>query len=200
MKREHILDFVYNEFTSLGIKGVSIDGVAASLRISKKTIYEMFSNKEKLLQASLEHKFGKLVVAFSQPQEEQIPVLCHIIRSSVQLFKIMNRISQNFFDEIKSYPEAVEYMKSVTASLKEMGRVRFIQCVEEGYLMEEVDFEIVGKMLHLYVMKMRDEDGGKYTPARMCYRALIIILRGVCTDKGRVLLDSLHDKEIEEIG
>ena len=200
MKREHILDFVYNEFTSLGIKGVSIDGVAASLRISKKTIYEMFTNKEKLFQASLEHKFGKLIVDFSQPQEVQVPVLCQIIRSSVQLFKIMNKISQHFFDEVKAYPEAVEYMKGITASLKEMGRERFIQGVEEGYLMEDVDFEIVGKMLHLYIMKMREEDGGKYSPTQICYKSLIIILRGVCTEKGRKLLDSLHNKEIEEIG
>ncbi len=200
MKREHILDFVYNEFTSLGIRGVSVDGVAASLKISKKTIYEMFSNKEKLLQASLEHKFGKLIETFSQPQNEQVPVLCQIIRSSVQLFKMMNKISPQFLDEVKVYPGAVEYMKSVTVSLKEMGRVRFIQGVEEGYLMEDVDFEIVGKMLHLYIMKMREEDGGKYSPAKICYKALIIILRGVCTEKGRNSLDSLNNKEIEEIG
>ena len=58
MKREHILDFVYNEFTSLGIKGVSVDDIASRLHVSKKTLYDMFCNKEKLLLSAVEHKFG----------------------------------------------------------------------------------------------------------------------------------------------
>lgn len=198
MKREHILEFVYNEFTSLGIKGVSVDDIAAKLHISKKTLYEMFCNKEKLLLSSLEYKFGKIVAAFEAPANDDT-VLCLIIRSSVSLFKVLNRICDQFYEDVKAYPEVIDYVGGIKEMLYEKGRQRFLQGIEEGYLREDTDFEIVGSLLHMQITQMKELKPGRYSAAHICYRSLLIILRGVCTEKGRVLLDEIHGKELEEI-
>ena len=132
MKREHILDFVYNEFTSLGIKGVSVDDIASRLHVSKKTLYDMFCNKEKLLLSAVEHKFGKIVAAFEDPANDKDTVLCLIIKSSVSLFKVLNRICDQFFEDVKAYPEVIDYVDGVKEMLYEKGRRRFLQGIEEG--------------------------------------------------------------------
>jgi len=56
MSKEIILKTVLNLFAHFGIKGVSMNQIAESLRISKKTIYVYFSNKEELLCACLDYE------------------------------------------------------------------------------------------------------------------------------------------------
>lgn len=47
--REKILQTSMAEFMSKGIRAVKMDDIAASLGISKRTLYEIYSNKEELL-------------------------------------------------------------------------------------------------------------------------------------------------------
>ena len=199
MKREHILDFVYNEFTSLGIKGVSVDDIASRLHVSKKTLYDMFCNKEKLLLSAVEHKFGKIVAAFEDPANDKDTVLCLIIKSSVSLFKVLNRICDQFFEDVKAYPEVIDYVDGVKEMLYEKGRRRFLQGIEEGYLREDTDFEIVGSLLHTQITQLKELKPGRHSAVHICYKSLLIILRGVCTEKGLKRLEEIHGSELEEM-
>lgn len=47
--REKILKISMEEFKSKGIRAVKMDDIAALLGISKRTLYEIYSNKEELL-------------------------------------------------------------------------------------------------------------------------------------------------------
>ena len=43
--RKRIVETAAQLFNSRGIRGVTMDDIAASLRISKRTLYETFANK-----------------------------------------------------------------------------------------------------------------------------------------------------------
>ena len=47
--RQLILETAMSEFKAKGIKRVRMDDIAHQLGISKRTLYEVFSNKEQLL-------------------------------------------------------------------------------------------------------------------------------------------------------
>ena len=47
--RERIITAATEAFTSIGIKSITMDDIAAALGISKRTLYEVFSDKESLL-------------------------------------------------------------------------------------------------------------------------------------------------------
>ena len=47
--RERIIDTALNSFATHGIKSITMDDIAAALGISKRTLYEVFSDKETLL-------------------------------------------------------------------------------------------------------------------------------------------------------
>jgi AcrR family transcriptional regulator len=52
--REQLLECSISKFTQFGSKHVTLDEIASSLGISKKTIYTFFNNKEDLVAASVE--------------------------------------------------------------------------------------------------------------------------------------------------
>ena len=44
--RERIIDIAVEAFSAHGIKSITMDDIATSLGISKRTLYEVFSDKE----------------------------------------------------------------------------------------------------------------------------------------------------------
>lgn len=52
--RERIITAATEAFTSKGIKSITMDDIAAALGISKRTLYEVFSDKESLLKVHTE--------------------------------------------------------------------------------------------------------------------------------------------------
>lgn len=55
-----IIDLSFYAFNERGYTGVSMDEVARELRISKKTIYKLFSSKEEILETGLGEALDKL--------------------------------------------------------------------------------------------------------------------------------------------
>lgn len=56
-----ILLTAFDLFSQYGIKKVSMDDIARSLRISKRTLYEYFTDKETLLVQGIWHNSNRLV-------------------------------------------------------------------------------------------------------------------------------------------
>ena len=51
--RERIVDTALQSFVTHGIKSITMDDIAAALGISKRTLYEVFADKETLLMECL---------------------------------------------------------------------------------------------------------------------------------------------------
>ena len=58
-QREKIVEHVSQMLSSFGIKSVRMDDVANSLGMSKRTLYEMFGDKEELLYESMMYRVDK---------------------------------------------------------------------------------------------------------------------------------------------
>ncbi len=191
MKNGRILEYTFNEVAEHGIRHANVDNIAAKLHMSKKTIYDLFENKEKLILESLKYKIGKIIERFSNPSDKGENLLAAIIRNAVHLFKLVNSMTPVFKQEVSAYPLISGYIEQVKQTLLVAGRSRFEQGIEEGCLRSEADFDIVGRMLKLQVIALYEGNSGKYTPVEICFNSLMIILRGVCTDKGQKMLEQL---------
>ncbi len=194
MKKERILECTFGELAVYGIKYVSVDSIAAKLHISKKTIYDLFESKENLLLSALKHKIGKIIERISHSTDEQSNVLCGMIGNAVYLFKFLTSLSPVFMEEVELIPAIKEYIYSVKHTLLENGRKRFAEGIADGYLRSDADFDIVGRLLESQIMAM-GKGNEKYTTEQICFNSLVIILRGVCTEKGAGLLDEAVEKE-----
>ena len=98
--RERIIDTAVEAFTKHGIKSITMDEIAASLGISKRTLYEVFSDKETLLEACVlrrqekEEQYLKEILAVAS---NVLEVILKLFQYSIEQFHATNK---KFFEEI----------------------------------------------------------------------------------------------------
>lgn len=198
MKSERILECTFDEIAVRGIKRASVDNIASRMHISKKTIYDLFENKEKLLLLALKYKVGKVIESISKFSSCSRNVLDSIIFNAVHLFKFLSSVTPVLYKEVELFPSIRQYTEFVKGSLLEYGRKRIAEGIEQGYFRQDVDFSIVGRLFELQVITMKEEGGQKYSPVQICCYSFMIILRGICTEKGLEYIENTFDEEYIE--
>nr|WP_297784212.1 TetR/AcrR family transcriptional regulator [uncultured Allomuricauda sp.] len=110
--KKEILAYAIENFTKFGSKRFSMDELAKSLGVSKKTLYKHFGSKEILVQESLSYYFGKIRAnidgyMLKNPNEEQpLITIIYIYRQALMTFQ---EISPSFLHGLnKYYPKAYE--------------------------------------------------------------------------------------------
>lgn len=92
--RERIIETAVEAFTIHGIKSITMDDIANSLGISKRTLYEVFSDKETLLEECIlrgqkeADEFVKEVLATA---ENVLEVLLKCYLRSIEKFHATNK-------------------------------------------------------------------------------------------------------------
>lgn len=191
-RREQILESAFNAFTSKGIKVVKMEDIAGSLKISKKTLYEFFSGKKELLVASMEYKFPKLLEKNSKIVRCMPNPLTAMVFCAVENIRFMSSFSESFVDEVRAVPELKDFGGNVKNEMDSLMNTMLSQCVREGYLKEEDSKRLVSVFMdNLRNFKeLRNQD---VFPSQLCFNIVITILGGLCTQKGKKVLDELKE-------
>ena len=85
--RERIIDTALNSFATHGIKSITMDDIAAALGISKRTLYEVFADKESLLKECILHKQAerdKYLQAIYEQSNNVLEVILAVFQLSFQ--------------------------------------------------------------------------------------------------------------------
>lgn len=189
--RERILDTAMCLFTERGIRAVKMDDIAHALSISKRTLYEIYDNKEQVL---LEGS-NRLREAHQRQMEADIgrdanvmDIVLYIYRLKIEEF---HRVNPLFYSDLGRYPKLLESFRSE----RERTRQQFLdfmqQGVSEGYFRSDINFELVGKLFEVqsdYMMKL--ELYRSYPIEELFRNMLMVSLRGICTKKGVEKLDT----------
>ncbi len=191
-RREQILESAFNAFTSRGIKVVKMEDIAGSLKISKKTLYEFFSGKKELLVASMEYKIPKLLEKNSKIVRCMPNPLTAMVFCAVENIRFMSSFSESFVDEVRAVPELKDFGGNVKNEMDSLMNTMLSQCVREGYLKEEDSKRLVSVFMdNLRNFKeLRNQD---VFPSQLCFNIVITILGGLCTQKGKKVLDELKE-------
>lgn len=110
--RDRIIVKATEAFTAHGIKSITMDDIATSLGISKRTLYEVFEDKETLLREVLlknqvdKNEFLENLLAESTNVLEVI-LVC--FQKSIEMF---HKTNKRFFEDLKKYPSIYNMMKN----------------------------------------------------------------------------------------
>jgi TetR/AcrR family transcriptional regulator of autoinduction and epiphytic fitness len=74
LKREDIIEAAVSEFKTNGFKATSMDRIAASARVSKRTVYNHFASKEILFQAITQELCDRAVQVSEHAYDPDIPL------------------------------------------------------------------------------------------------------------------------------
>ena len=189
--RERIILAAVELFTTNGIKSITMDEIAASLGISKRTLYEVFPDKETLLEECIlkSQKDGDIFVkGVIETSGNVLEVLLRCYQWSIERFHATNK---KFFEDIKKHPKAYQLMKNNRNRSSEDTVNFFKEGVKQGIFRDDVNFAIINLLVRDQLdLLMNSDICNEYSFLEVYESIMFTFLRGISTEKGaRVLED-----------
>ncbi|WP_055436098.1 TetR/AcrR family transcriptional regulator [Lacinutrix algicola] len=155
--KAELLKCSISKFTQFGSKHVTLDEIANTLGISKKTIYTFFNNKEDLVAASVENllKEYKKDINGIVNSNGKNPILC-VILIYQRGFEYLKYFKPSFlFGLEKYYPKASAVFNDFIEELSNNIVYNLLkQAQESGNIKEEVNIELIVNIYFLRIDKL----------------------------------------------
>lgn len=188
--KEKILITAINLFHKHGLRSVKMDDIANELKISKRTLYEIYSNKEELLLEVVrrdKQREKRRMDEIGRTGSNVINIIIEISRFRLEEFSQINPL---FFEEIHKYPELLAYVHRLHDE-RESDAHAFIQRgIDEGLFLPNLNYNIVRTMtVALQNAIMNQYLYKKYDIKELAHVSILFFIRAYCTMKGVKLLD-----------
>ena len=184
-------------FKTYGIKSVTMDSLANHLGMSKRTIYEVFSDKDDLLIAVLNLMAGK--------QRELVKrVLDDSVNALVAIFKLleinMNHyqdMSPAFQADMKKYHHEVLMKKTDKCEMPDYrNNIQLIERgIKEKFFRKDINPDLINRCIYSLIRSIMDYDlypFEQFTRREIIKNAFINYLRGISTKEGIELINKLE--------
>ena len=193
-QKERIIEQAMQMFVTQGIKSVRMDDIAQQLGVSKRTLYELFGDKEGLLYLAMDRYFEKTRLERSAScadarnvLEAMFMVLGGVMDNAEVIQRLMNNLR-------KFYPAVYQKMASEGAAksrrdLKEMLELG----IADGLFVETFNLELAISLLYYTASAItvrKDLMLPEGMPEREAFVQIVSnFFRGISTAKGLQLVD-----------
>lgn len=193
--RSRIIKESFKLLSQKSIRAITMDEIAKDLGISKRTLYENFTDKKNLIRECL--------VAFKETNKEYVERICKEEENAIMVFikhmlysnEVVKQIGYDLIIDIrKFYPDVFK-----DTIHKDMDENRLIttkhinKAIEQGLVKDNTNVDFIVKMIELNMVYATQ---GEYLERIKVYNAssvanahLFLILRGISTQKGIEILD-----------
>ena len=147
-RRIEIAEKVCKLFREFGIKSVTMDDIARHLSISKKTLYEYFTDKGDLVRGVMESIARNKAIDLSVPQKKQVNAIEELFYYyNVQVQMIKDHKPSFIYDLKKYYPDLFEEFQEVKRQrILESVRENLIKGKKEGLYRNDVDESVIARL------------------------------------------------------
>lgn len=184
--KSYVIEEASKLFYENGIKSVRMDDIAVHCGMSKRTIYELFESREKLLEACTDMMMEKLNTLFDDILSKAQNVLEEfwlVFSASFDKPKVgrLLRELEKLYPELSKRMNERHYHNTLSQNHKKLQIG-----VEEGLILPQLDLDFFAVTFTNYVFGLPEAE--KYVPTDV-KTAIIIYMRGMCTEKGREFID-----------
>ncbi|WP_228852686.1 TetR/AcrR family transcriptional regulator [Aegicerativicinus sediminis] len=197
--KEKILQGAVDLYLNYGFKSVTMDDIANSLGMSKKTIYQHYENKSKLVEATTLYMFEKI--------SHGIDCICNESSNPIEeIFQIKQLVMEHLKDEKSSphytlqkyYPKIYrnlaikqfEVMQSCVLKNLEKGK-------KLGLYRESIDVEFISRIYFSGMLSIKNEElfpSKDFSRGTLTDLYLEYHLRGICTERGIKIMSEFLTK------
>ncbi len=192
--REKILLGATDLFLTYGFKSVTMDDIASALGVSKKTIYQHFDNKIKLVEATTLNLFESISCGIDH--------ICSLEKNPIEeIYSIKQFVMEHLKDE-KSSPQyqLQKYYPKIFNTLKSKQFEVMQTCVTDnltrgiaqGLYRDSINVEFIARIYFNSMLAIKDKDLfplKKFSMNMLMSNYLEYHLRGICTPKGLDILN-----------
>lgn len=188
--RKRVLEQAIKVFFSQGIRNVHMDDIAASLSISKRTLYELFQDKKQLLLEVMclqRNEMHAYMEEIASKAENALEVIFAFYKKKSSELCEMNPA---FFRDLKKYPEVVEFLRQEQRNSDAEALEHFQLGVRQGIFREDINFDIISKVMSVQLDVLVYSDLADNYPLAEIYSEITILhMRGITTEKGARMVD-----------
>lgn len=198
--RDHILQKATLKFLHEGFKNVTVDDIARTCGISKKTLYEYFENKKLLIRESLLSYFENTRREHERVARESK----NAIQELVGIYFDMDKMMRNFnpvciLDLQKYYPKSFEIIEEYKRRIfyNEIQK-NLVRGQKEGYFRQEINVDVMSQyrletaFLVFHGMLFQP---GKFQLAEVNREIFEHYMYGIATKKGHDLIKKYLSKK-----
>jgi AcrR family transcriptional regulator len=206
IEKETILEEVAKMFNSNGIKPVTMDNISMDLKISKRTLYEIFKDKDDLVMQVMQYELKKAdekIKKIIAESDNVLDAIFSIAEEKVQTNAKSKTNPKTLEDLIKYHPTIYS---NAYKKIREETYTTIFKLVERGkienYFKKEIDTDILiftlQKLVSIYE---NEQDFVKSKPPVAFHHTITIpILLGISTPQGQEIINEKVKKFIKNKG
>ena len=180
-------------FFQYGIKIISMDELASSLGMSKRTIYENFKDKEDILRSLILNLGDERNNVFSDYLAKGLNVV-EVFINVIEIQKKMPVSNAKFLQDIyKYYPKISKLMQENIEKNNEFLQQFLLKGIEQGYIREDLNVGVtaflVEESTYIYIRASYLEKP-PFSFSDLFYTMMINFVRGISTERGIKIIDT----------
>jgi TetR/AcrR family transcriptional regulator, cholesterol catabolism regulator len=192
---QRILEKATEMFFKSGVRSITMDEISECLGISKRTLYENYSNKEELLKACIEFHHNTYISHFKElfaTVENPLEIVhIHIVNTS----KALSIIHPNFIKDIKKFHPKIwnEFFIPKRDMNIEFTKDIIKRGIEQGYFRDDINPEIMALVAHNQFHHIDDSPLEQFPRKEVFEHIVMNFIRGMATEKGHKMINQLFD-------
>ena len=182
-------------FMAQGIKSVTMDKIAGSLSVSKRTIYEHFADKEALVAECLSCFKSDMDEKRSELKNTTANTFSYLLEMFKYSVSVLRKVNVNFFTDSEAmFPDIIKNVKLNKKAQIDHFKNLIIDAQRDGHIIKSFSPDVLAELYYEMLGSMRSTDSYDYarTPSSEILRILCnVYFRGVATEKGLLLINDL---------
>ena len=188
--RDRVLETAISLFMQKGIRAVKMDDIANALSISKRTLYEMYSDKEHLLYAGIKMRHTQQhehLKEYASRCKNVMDIILYVYKHNIDTYSDVNPL---FFSDMEKYPDVIKYLDDEKIYLKSQFVDFLKRGMEEGYFRKDINCELVVDLFNALGEYFKTAQlYNQYNLEDIMSNTVFVSLRGICTATGGDILD-----------
>jgi AcrR family transcriptional regulator len=182
-------------FLTLGFKSVTMDDIAEEMKISKKTIYTFFLNKEALVQSVVFSMYSYITTNLTQIREEAKNPISELYKIKMFIMHQLKGEKTSPQHQLRKYYPNIhkELQKKQFDFMTKSVKKSLTKGVEMKLFRSSIDIDFISRMYFNGMVGIKNVDMfpiEKYSPEQLMENYLDYHLRAIVTKDGMKLLSS----------
>jgi AcrR family transcriptional regulator len=201
-QKQHIIEIAFAQFRQYGFKNITMDDISRSAGVSKKTLYELFSDKDELVLESVKFMLNQnqcetdLAMTTSKHAVEQI---VHVLNLMEKMVRGLNMVC--YMDLQRHYSDAFRYLQEHKESyLYRCIADNLKRGIQEGLYREDIDVEIITRFRMesaLLAFQYNVFPQEKYDTVKVNFQIFTNYMYGIASLKGHKLITQYLQKYVK---
>lgn len=201
--KERIIQTSTELFFENGIKRVTMDIIAETLGISKRTLYEVFKDKNDLV-----NECFTFILKQNEEKSKEIRKIATNTLEEMLMFYMsgmanLRKCNTNYISDLRKYhPSVFERVRKHREHIfKEEVVIALDKGMLEGLVRPDINSEIIAIMIkeQLYTIETEIPELRKFNLTEIYETLFMSFARGIATPKGLKVIDSLIEKNSKQI-